>query len=204
MRSGQGKRCRSPWWIWYASLSFGIAVLPGAHYVGAQSPQPTEQQVESSTPVTDTRGPRESIPKQLPLPAAPATAPTAPSAPFKFDAKADGEKSTLLMEVEIFEVGANSSAEKELTLWLEKQTTGSNSQAFKQASNHTSKHYTSAYAIGETVASDLAVAGEFVLSKQVPEASPLDHTKTREVSILSKLPYINRLYRRESNSLSDG
>ena len=101
------------------------------------------------------------------------------------------------MEVEIFEVGANSPAERELTLWLKKQTTGSNSEAFKRNSP--------AKAIrGTSVVSDLGVEGEFV-PKQMPEANTQDQTRTRPIPILSKAwpslvhsrhvyPYISRLF----------
>ena len=81
-------------------------------------------------------------------------------------------------------MGAGSQAEKELTLWLDKQTTGSKSIAFKQNPQ--------AKAIGGTVMSDLGVEGVFVLSELapiLPIAGPQDQTRIRDVPIASLIPH---------------
>ncbi len=203
MRLGQGSRRRSPWWVWCTAIVAAIAVLPGAHYAVAQPPEQLKGQfpekaetnrvqIEDTTKALKVQN---SLGDRMPDSMVALMA----KSDFQFDEKADGEKSTLFLEVEIIEVGGNSPAEKELTFWLEKQTTGSKSKAFKQN--------VPAKAIGGTVKSDLGVEGEIGHPERLPIlpiAGQQDQTRNRDVSILSKIPYINSLFKADSNSPSDG
>ena len=113
MRLGQGCRSRSPWWILSIALVSAVAVLPGAEYVTAQSPEPKKIDDSAVTPKMEPgMAPEASplTPKVLPLP------PLDPNDPFA------NQEDFVRMDAWIYEVASGAAEAKKLFKGIKEQS----------------------------------------------------------------------------------
>jgi beta-lactamase regulating signal transducer with metallopeptidase domain len=97
MRLGQGCRSCSPWWIWSIALVSAVAVLPGAEYVTAQSPEPKKMDESTVAPLL------------------PTTIPLGPAYPIESKAK---QEDVIQLDIQILEVASWTEEAKKLLAWM--------------------------------------------------------------------------------------
>lgn len=113
MRLGQGCRSRSPWWIWCIALVSAIAVLPGAEYVTAQTPEPKKMDESAVAPKKEP----SMAPEASPLP--PRSLPAPQGDPNEPQARPED---FVQADFTIVEVASKTEESKQMFAWLAEQS----------------------------------------------------------------------------------